>query len=156
MFNRVEKSKPNKKKENNKKPTKFSAKAFYIMTKARSLGISKRKDEYRAGPNDKVGGIICVDEKTLELLRTMAKDFIRKLFGKIFSLDFNLTTISFPIICMRPLTLLEAFCNGGCTVPLYFNKAWTLKDPVERLKYVIVSQLSTFRHTSNFLKPVFL
>lgn len=125
-----------------------------MMTKARSLTLSKRRDEYREPPNDKVGGVICVDENVLETLRLIAKDFMKKLFGQIFSLKFNLTTISFPIRCMRPLTILESFGISGCTIPLYLNKAWTLKDPIERVKYVIVTHLSTFRHTSNFLKPV--
>lgn len=138
-----------------KKPKKISAKAFYILTKARQLTVSKRKDEYRASPTDKVGGVTCVDEKVLQTLRDIAKEFLKKLVGQILTFKFNLTTISFPIRCMRPLSLLESFGNGGCTVPLYLNKAWHLKDPVERLKYVMVMQLSTFRHTSSFLKPVF-
>ena len=108
------------------------------MTKVRSLTFSKRKDEYRSAPTDKVGGVICVDEKVLETLRIIAKDFMKKLFGRIFSLNFNLTTISFPIKCMRPLTILESFGISGCTIPLYLNKAWMVKDPVERVKYVIV------------------
>jgi hypothetical protein len=124
------------------------------LTRAKQLTISKRKDEFRAQPTDKIGGVTCIDEKTLDILRTIAKDLFKKLVGKIFTFNFNLTTISFPIHCMRPLSLLESFGNGGCTVPLYLNKAWGLKDPVERMKYVITMQISTFRHTSSFLKPV--
>ncbi len=116
--------------------------------------MSTRKDQYRMQPTDAIGGTTCVDAKTLEMLRLMGKDLLRKVLSKIFSLNFNLTTISFPIKCMRPLTLLECFGVGGCTVPLYLNKALALTDPLERMKYVMVTQLSTFRHTSNFLKPV--
>lgn len=137
-----------------KKPKKVSAKAFYIMTKAKSLTFSKRKDEYREGPTDKVGGVVCQDERVLDTLRQIAKEFMKKIVTRIFSLNFNLTTISFPIRCMRPLSLLESFGVSGCTIPLYLNKAWTLKDPVERVKYVMVMQVSTFRYTSSFLKPV--
>jgi len=98
--------------------------------------------------------VICIDEKVLATLREVAKDLMKKIFSRIFSLNFNLTTISFPIRCMRPLSLLESFGVSGCTIPLYLNKAWTLKDPVERVKYSMVTQVSTFRYTSTFLKPV--
>jgi hypothetical protein len=124
------------------------------LTKAKSLTYSKRKDEYREGPTDKIGGVTCVDEKVLDTLRQVAKDLMKKIFSRIFTLNFNLTTISFPIHCMRPLSLLESFGVSGCTIPLYLNKAWTLKDPIERVKYVMVTQISTFRYTSTFLKPV--
>ncbi len=136
------------------KSSKLSAKAFYIMTKAKALGLSTRKDEHRVGPTDNIGGILCVDEKTLTTLRAIGKEFLKQALGRIFTGNFNLTTISLPIKCMRPVSLLETFGLGGCTVPLYLNKACLLKDPVERMKYIIVTQISTFRLTSNFLKPV--
>jgi len=144
-----------------KKPTqkatpKLSAKAFYILTKAKALPLSIRKDEYRMQPTDEIGGITLVDIKTLETLRQIGKEFFKKALSRILSFNFNLTTISFPIGCMRPVSLLECFAAGVCTAPILLNKAWNVKDPIERVKYVISMQISTFRHTSNFLKPVFL
>jgi hypothetical protein len=50
--------------------------------------------------------------------------------------------------------LLETFGMGCSMCPMYLTKAAFLKDPVEKLKYVIISQLSTFYITSNFLKPL--
>jgi len=125
-----------------------------ILEKARTLGFSKRRDEYRVQPSDEIGGITLLDQKVLSTLRAVAKEYLKQLFGKIFSGQFNLTTISFPIKCMRPISLLETFGNGSCLSPLYLNKAAMVSDPVEKIKYLIVSQIGTFHITSNFLKPV--
>ena len=121
---------------------------------AESWGLSRHKDEYRVPPADETGGLPLIDEKVLSTLRAVAKEYLKELFGRIFRGNFNLTTISFPIKCMRPLSLLETFGNGGSLNPLYLNKAAILNDKIERIKYVIISQISTFYMTSNFLKPV--
>ncbi len=125
-----------------------------FLEKARAWATSKYRGEYRAPPADEVGGMPLVDQKVLELLRGIAKEYIKELFGKIFSGNFNLTTISFPIKCMRPLSLLETFGHGGSMNPIYLNKAAMLTDPIERVKYAIVAQTATFNYTSSFLKPV--
>ena len=101
-----------------------------------------------------LGGLPLVDEKVLTTLRGIAKEYLKALFGRIMSGNFNLTTISFPIKCMKPVSLLETFGTGNCMGSLYLNKAAQLSDPVERLKYVITSQIAPFHITSNFLKPV--
>lgn len=140
--------------EEEKKINSSPSRALSILAKAKALGYSRKRDEYRVPPADDVGGLPLVNEKVLTTLRGVAKEYLKQLFGKLFSGNFNLTTISFPIKCMRPISLLETFGTGACLVPLYLNKAVTLADPVERLKYVITAQIATFHITSNFLKPV--
>ncbi len=125
-----------------------------ILAKAQAWGISKFKDEFRQPPADTTGGMPLVDKKVMEVLRSVAKEYLKEIFGRLFSGNFNLTTISFPIKCMRPISLLETFGRGGATNPIYLNKAALHPDPIERIKYTIVAQLSTFYYTSNFLKPV--
>lgn len=127
-----------------------------ILAKAAAWKISKYKDDYRKPPADEIGGLPLVDQRVMEILRSVAKEFVKQFFGKILSGNFNLTTISFPIKCMRPVSLIETFSTGGALNPLYMNKAGILNDPVERMKYIIIAQISTFYYTSQFLKPVFL
>ena len=125
-----------------------------ILGRAIAFGYSEYKDEYRIPPSDDVGGLPLVDQKILETLRGVAKEYLKELFGRLFSGKFNLTTISFPIKCMRPLSLLETFGNGGAMNPIYLNKAALLSDPLERIKYMMISQIGSFHCTSAFLKQV--
>jgi hypothetical protein len=136
--------------------TKGKNRSEKIVEKAKSLVYSKYKDDYRAIKDDKVGGIPLVDKKVMQLLRDVAKEYLKQFFGRIFSGNFNLTTISFPIKCMRPLSLLESFAYGGALNCIYLTKAASLSDPIERTKYIISAQLSTFYSTSSFLKPVYI
>ena len=129
-------------------------KARKILELAMNLGYVSRKDDNRVPPADEIGGLPLLDENIMSTLRAIGKEYLKELFGRIFSGNFNLTTISFPIKCMRPLSLLETFGRGGCTNPLYLNKAALTRDPLEKIKYIITCQISTFHVTSHFLKPV--
>eukprot|EP00826_Nyctotherus_ovalis_P019303 TRINITY_DN1592_c0_g1_i2.p1 TRINITY_DN1592_c0_g1~~TRINITY_DN1592_c0_g1_i2.p1 ORF type:complete len:552 (+),score=118.38 TRINITY_DN1592_c0_g1_i2:695-2350(+) len=127
-----------------------------IVEKAKTQGYSKYKDEFRVPPADDVGGLPLVDKKVTELLRGVATEFIKQFFSRIIRGNFNLTTISFPIKCMRPVSILETFGLACVYNPVYLNKAALLNDPVEQCKYMIASQISTYHLTSGFLKPVCL
>lgn len=141
-------------KEDTRSEKKELTKADAIIMKARCLKPSRYKDDYRVPGDDKVGGMPLIDKKVMQLLRDVAKEYLKQFFGRIFSGNFNLTTISFPIKCMRPLSLLQSFGNGGALNSIYLTKAASITDPVERAKYVICAQLATFYSTSSFLKPV--
>jgi hypothetical protein len=125
-----------------------------ILFRARSHPYSKHRDDSRVPLANALGGLPLVDEKVLTTLRGIAKEYLKALFGRIMSGNFNLTTISFPIKCMKPVSLLETFGTGNCMGSLYLNKAAQITDPLERFKYVITSQIAPFHVTSNFLKPV--
>lgn len=74
-------------------------------------------------------------------MRNTGKKIISQIGRKILSGDFNLTTISFPIKCMIPMSALEKALRSTCLFPYYLNKASLLKDPVERIKMVICATL---------------
>jgi len=73
---------------------------------------------------------------------------------KILTGQLNLTKISFPISAMIPKSTLETSVHYTCLFPLYLNKAAASNDPLERLKLVTVSCLSSFFYTNSFLKPL--
>lgn len=78
-----------------------------------------------------------------------------KLIGKkIISGDMNLTRVSFPIKVMVPKTALENSTVSGCTLPYFMNKACEQQDPVEKMKYVLTSIISSAYYLNMFLKPV--
>jgi hypothetical protein len=90
------------------------------------------------------------------LIRSTGYDIIKQIGKKIISGDFNLTTVSFPIKVMIPLTILQTIANSVFNFPLYLNLACAQSDPIERLKFVIVASISCFHNSSHFLKPVFI
>ena len=87
-----------------------------------------------------------------------------KLIGKkIISGDLNLTRISFPIKAMVPKTALEnstlaciKLFYEGCTMPYYMNKACETNDPLEKMKFVVTSVVSSAYYMNLFMKPVIL
>jgi hypothetical protein len=68
--------------------------------------------------------------------------------------DFNLTTISFPIKVMIPLTILQTIAYSIFQFPFYLNIASEISDPLERFKFYIIATISCFHCSSHFLKPV--
>jgi len=79
---------------------------------------------------------------------------IKQIGKKILTGDFNLTTVSFPIKCMLPWTILQTLARSYFQYPIYFNIASKQVDPLERFKLVVVATLSGFHKSSHFLKPM--
>jgi hypothetical protein len=113
------------------------------------------KDDHRhpALSNDK-GGIALTDKKIMNTLRDAAKELIKTLGRKILKGDFNLTTVSFPIKCMQPRTVLHNSLRAFMLNPLYVNRAAIIDNPIERIKLVVASTIGSFHTSSTFLKPV--
>ena len=88
------------------------------------------------------------------MLRSLGVDLIKEVGKKLLTGDFNLTTISFPIKVMLPLTILQTIANSYFQFPIYMNIASMQQDPLERFKYVVVATLSCFHKSSHFLKPM--
>lgn len=87
-------------------------------------------------------------------MRSTGVDLIKQIGKKIISGDFNLTTVSFPIKVMIPLTILQTIAKGYFQFPVYLNLASQTPDPLERFKYVVVATISCFHKSSHFLKPM--
>ena len=67
---------------------------------------------------------------------------------------FNLTTISFPIKCMCPKSMLELTGLIASVYPLYMNAAALTRDPIKRLSYVMVSSVAFALKSHQFEKPL--
>ncbi len=115
---------------------------------------SKNKDDYRPKYGSKSGGIDFQNKEITSLLRSSGVELIKQIGKKILSGDFNLTTISFPIKVMVPLTILQTIAMSYFQFPIYMNLASMTPDPLERFKYVVVATLSCFHKSSHFLKPM--
>lgn len=87
-------------------------------------------------------------------MRSVGVDLIKDVGKKLISGDFNLTTISFPIKVMLPLTILQTIAKSYFQFPIYLNIASMQSDSLERFKYVVVATLSCFHKSSHFLKPM--
>ena len=61
---------------------------------------------------------------------------------KILSGSFDLATVSFPINCMSHYSVIYLIAKQAMHAPLYLNAAYFSTDPVERMKYVVVTALS--------------
>ena len=127
-------------------------------------------DEFRPlYANVDEGGFDFASKKTTEIIRGIGTDLIKQIGKKIISGDFNLTTISIPIIIsgdfnlttisipikvMVPISILQHVCNGHFNFPLYLNLASETNDYLERMKLVIVATISNWYKSSVFLKPL--
>lgn len=124
------------------------------IERAKEWKPSKFNDNYRipeAGPK---GGLPLVDPKAQSQLRSVGKEIIKTVGRDILKGKFNLTTISFPIKCMQPTTSLHNTIKSMTLGPLYFTRAALSANPIERLKFIAVATMGTYRNTSTFLKPV--
>lgn len=86
--------------------------------------------------------------------RKALKDVISEVGRKIFSGNFNLGQVSFPIYVMAPDSILYFITTMSIHSPLYMNAAALATDPVERLKFVIVQSISFLYTTHNWVKPL--
>ena len=113
-----------------------------------------KSEEPRHPEAHKDGGKVCTNEKVKTALRNTGKKILKEIGKKILSGDFNLTTVSFPIKCMIPMTALQKALSSTCLFPFYMNKATETKDPIERIKFVICATLGQFFINLSFLKPL--
>jgi hypothetical protein len=114
----------------------------------------ERKDDYRVPEASSKGGIPLIDPAIVSKLRSVGKEIIKSVGKKVLQGDFNLTTISFPIRCMQPFTSLHNTLKSMTLGPLFFTKAALASSPVERLKFLAVATMGTYRNTTTFMKPV--
>lgn len=77
------------------------------------------------------------DSELTSRLRSAGKEILKSVGKKILSGKFNLTTVSFPIKCMCPKSMLECMSTISGVNPFYMNAAAMATDPVERMKLVM-------------------
>jgi hypothetical protein len=123
--------------------------------KLKNWTYSNLKDEYRPeNANKSSGGVDFKNKELVSLLRSTGYDILKQIGKKILSGDFNLTTISFPIKVMLPLTILQTIAKSVFQFPIYMNLAMMQIDPIEKFKLAIVATISCYHASSFLLKPL--
>ena len=90
---------------------------------AKSFQPFPYKDDYRDVSAGYYGGFALTDSELSGRLRSAGKEILKSVGKKILSGKFNLTTISFPIKCMCPKTMLEVMATIAGVNPIYINAA---------------------------------
>ena len=102
----------------------------------------------------KDGGFPLDDAEVLGRYRAAFKDIVKQIGRSIFSGKFNLGSVSFPIKCMSPESILYLISTMSLNTPLYLTRAALTNDPIERMKCVMTNSLS-FAYTCHvFDKPL--
>jgi hypothetical protein len=95
-----------------------------------------------------------LDSEGTSLIRSIGWEVLKQIGRKIISGDFNLTTISIPIKIMVPLSFLQSMARAYFQYPIFLNYALETNNPVDKLKYIIVSLISCYHKSSSFMKPL--
>ena len=75
-------------------------------------------------------------------MRGAIVEWMKLLGKKMYAGDFQLTRTSFPIKCMAKNSQLEMQSSMHSTMSIYLNKAASVADPLERIKYFITQSIS--------------
>jgi len=140
--------------EESKSSVRLNQHALASLDFAKNWTFIDSTDDYRVSYAHKKGGVPLTDIRIQNKIRESGSEILKSMGRKILSGDFNLTTISFPIKCMEDKTVLHNTIKAMLMDSLYINRAALLKDPVERLRLVVISKISCFIHTCTFLKPM--
>jgi hypothetical protein len=108
-----------------------------ILERARKFRPFPYKDDFRDPDAGYYGGFQLLDSELTGRMRSAGKEILKNVGKKILSGKFNLTTISFPIKCMCPKSMLEVMATISGVNPLYLGAAAFAKDPLERMKLVM-------------------
>ncbi len=81
------------------------------------------------------------DNELTSRLRGAGKEILKSVGKKILSGKFNLTTISFPIKCMCPKSMLEVMATIAGAHSFYLNAAAQNADPLERVKLIMACSI---------------
>lgn len=87
-------------------------------------------------------------------MRSAGTEIVKMVGKKLFSGNTDLTKISFPIKCMAPISTLEIMPTLHSTMVVFLNKAASISDPLERMKFVIAHNISFFYKEKIFEKPL--
>jgi hypothetical protein len=129
--------------------------ALEIIEKAQNFTLIDLNDDFRMKQGThKDGGFPLDDAVVLAKYRQAAKEIVKQIGRTIFSGKFNLASISFPINCMSHHSLLYLIATMNRHSPIYMNVAAQTKDPVERMKHVMVTSLSFIQPCHIFDKPL--
>ena len=129
-------------------------KALLIVEFAKNFNFLPYNDEYRCPNAGYYGGFQLLDNAVCSKLRSAGKELVKKLGSNIWSGNFNLTKMSFPIKCMAPCSILEIMPESQAPSSIYLNYAASINNPLERLKLVMVNSIAYFYGSKIFEKPL--
>ena len=112
------------------------------MKLAKEFKHYKHKDDYRDPSAGYYGGFQLNNAELTSKHRSAGKEILKSVGKKILSGKFNLTTISFPIKCMCPKSMLEIMATIVGVHSFYMNAAAQTKDPLERMKLVMACSIA--------------
>lgn len=114
-----------------------------------------RNDDYRMEEGShKDGGFALTDKTVMGKYRSAGKDLIKQVGKQIVTGKFNLTTVSLPIRVMDHKSVVEIVASLACVGPGYLNAAALAKDPVERMKCVMIASIAFIGNCHHWDKPL--
>ena len=116
--------------------------------------IEDLKDDFRHPSAHKDGGFPLDDAAVISKYRNAFKDIVKQLGRTIFSGKFNIGSVSFPIHCMSHRSILYLIATMSIHSPIYMTRAALATDPVERMKFIMVTSLSFLQPCHVFDKPL--
>lgn len=125
-----------------------------LKDKAKEFQPLKVKDKFRCPNAHKNGGFPLNDLETMNNLRSAVKGVIAQVGRSILSGQFNLATISFPIWCMAPKSILQQIAVVPSSISYHLMAAAYARDPVERMKHVMITNISYLYPSHNWGKPL--
>jgi len=132
----------------------FEERARQIIEMSAQFSPCSLSGDHKCANAGYYGGFSCTDKALMSRLRSAASEIVKAVGKKLFSGNFDLTKISFPIKCMAPVSTLELMPTLQSTMPIYLNRAAMTSDPVERMKLVISHSISFFYKEKIFEKPL--
>mmetsp|Transcript_29439 Transcript_29439/g.70761 ORF Transcript_29439/g.70761 Transcript_29439/m.70761 type:complete len:453 (-) Transcript_29439:516-1874(-) len=98
------------------------------------------------------GGLINTDYESIKVSRSVVSEVVKSIGKKLLNGQ-NLMSVTFPVRCCQPCTILECAVGQFTFCPYFLGKAAATKDPVERLKNVTAAFVACIHTTSQFTKP---
>lgn len=116
--------------------------------------ISDLNDDFRHPDAHKDGGFPLNDAAVIGKYRSAFKDIVKQLGKTIFSGKFNIGSVSFPISCMSHQSILYLIATMSIHSPIYMTRAALQRDPIERMRMVMLTSLSFLQPCHIFDKPL--
>jgi hypothetical protein len=116
--------------------------------------ITDFSDVYRPIETNPKGGTNFCNKECVTLIRSVCTEVLKEIGKKILTGDFNLTTVSFPIKVMLPMTSLQSIPKSFFQFPYYMYLASQTNNEIEIMKYLIVSSISSLFCSNFILKPL--
>ena len=113
-----------------------------------------RDDDYKVPDTAYYGGFQIKDMELQARIKAAGYEIMKSVGKKILSGDLNITSVSFPIKCMCPTSLLKKVQGMNKVLPFYLNYAASLEDPVERMRAVIAASVAFLWKNHDFDKPL--